>query len=58
MALQEHSDLVGLLIGPTEVIPEVAGNFPEETRSVSVDCCEKLAGILAKLRRDRARAAR
>jgi len=27
MALEEDSDLVGLLISPTEVISEVIGNF-------------------------------
>src|SRR5882757_5649933 len=52
MALEEDSDLFGLLINPTEVISEVLGNFSGRD-SVCQDgnCREKLTGILAKLRK-------
>src|SRR5277367_4686542 len=52
MPLEEGSDLVGLLIGPTEVISEIAGNF---SRGDSIchggNCREKLPSILAKMRK-------
>src|SRR5260370_41720923 len=52
MALEEDSDLVGLLISPTEVISEVVGNLSggDPVRQ-SGNGREKLTGILAKLRK-------
>jgi hypothetical protein len=52
MALEEESDLVGLLIGPTEVSSEVGGNFSGgHSFRQGGNCREKLSGILAKLRK-------
>jgi len=46
MTLEEDSDLVGLLISPPEVISEVVGNSPEETRSVRLELTRELAALL------------
>src|SRR6266404_207940 len=53
MTLEEDSDLVGLLISPTEVISEVAGNFSggDSVRQRG-DCRQKLARALAKFRKE------
>ncbi len=53
MALEEDPDLIGLLIGPTEVTSEVVGNlsgrnFVRQRR----DCRENPAGVLAKIRNE------
>ena len=53
MTLEENSDLVGLLISPTEVTSEVAGNFSGgDAVRQRRDCRQKLARALAKLRKE------
>src|SRR5260370_41663158 len=53
MALEEDSDLVGLLISPTDVISEVVGNLSGgDSVRQSGNCREKLTGILAKFRKE------
>src|SRR6266478_4384316 len=52
MALQDDSDLVGLLISPTQVISEVVGNFSaEDSVRQRGNRREKLARALAKFRK-------
>src|SRR5258708_39784122 len=52
MALEEDSDLVGLLISPTEVISEVVGNLSGgDSVRQGGNGREKLTGIFAKLRK-------
>src|SRR5258708_6207999 len=53
MALEEDSDLVGLLIGPTEVISGVVVNFSGcDSVRQGGNCREKLARALAKFRKE------
>jgi hypothetical protein len=52
MTLEKDSDLVGLLIGPTQVISKVVGNFPgRDSVRQRGNCRDKMTGILAKLRK-------
>jgi hypothetical protein len=52
MALEEDFDLVGLLIGPPEVISEVVGDFSGgDSVRQGGNCREKLTSILAKVRK-------
>src|SRR5260370_12255253 len=52
MTLEEYPDLGGLLIGPTEVISEVTGNFSGgNSVRQGGDCRQKLARALAKFRK-------
>src|SRR5260370_26765825 len=56
MTLEENSDLVGLLISPTEVTSEVAGNFSGgDAVRQRRDCREKLARAFAKFRKETVR---
>jgi len=48
MALEEDSDLVGLLISPTEVISEVVAISPEESRSARVGIDAKSSPALLR----------
>jgi len=53
MALEKGSDLIRLLVGPTKVTSEVAGNFSggDAVRQRG-DCRQKLARALAKFRKE------
>jgi hypothetical protein len=56
MALEDDSDLLGLLIGPTEVPSDVAGNFSGgDSVRQGGNCRQKLARALAKFRKETVR---
>jgi len=53
MALEKGSDLIRLLVGPTEVISDVAGNFSgRDSVRQHGNGREKLARALAKFRKE------